>query len=50
MKTNMTGKTVRFMVFNGISNSISVILVEETWIPPPHENHQPVASHWKTLS
>ena len=43
-----------FMVFKVTYNNISVILwqsvllVEETGIP--RENHQPVASHWQTLS
>ena len=42
------------MVFNATFNNISVILWqsvllgEETEIPG--ENHQPVASHWQTLS
>ena len=42
------------MVFNATFNNISVIswrsvlLVEETKVP--EENHQPVASHWQTLS
>jgi hypothetical protein len=42
------------MVFNTTFNNISVILwrsvllVEET--RTPGENHQPVASHWQTLS
>ena len=42
------------MVFNATFNNISVILwwsvlmVEETSVPG--ENHQPVASHWQTLS
>ena len=45
---------VRFIVFNGTFNNISVIswrpvlLVEETGMPG--ENHQPVSSHWQTLS
>ena len=45
---------VRVMVFNTTFNNISVIswqsvlLVEETGISG--ENHQPVASHWQTLS
>jgi len=45
---------VWFMVFNATFNNISVIswwsvlLVEETGVPG--ENHQTVASHWKTLS
>ena len=44
---------VRIMVFNATFNNISVILllvllVEETGVPG--ENHQPVASHWQTLS
>ena len=44
----------RFMVFNATFNNISVIswrsvlLVEKTVVPG--ENHQPVASHWQTLS
>jgi len=42
------------MVFNTTVNKISVILwgsvllVEETAVPG--ENHQPVTSHWQTLS
>jgi len=42
------------MVFNDIFNNSSVIswrsvlLVEETRVP--RENHQPVASHWQTIS
>jgi len=42
------------MVLNAIFNNISVILwrsvllVQETRVPG--ENHQPVASHWQTLS
>jgi hypothetical protein len=42
------------MVLNANFNNISVILwqwvlfVEETWVP--RENHQPVTSHWQTLS
>jgi len=42
---------VRVMAFSVTFNNISVIswrsvlLVEETW-----ENHQPVTSHWQTLS
>ena len=42
------------MVFNATFNNISVILwslvllEEETGVPG--ENHQPVASHWQTLS
>jgi hypothetical protein len=42
------------MVFNATFNNISVIcwwsvlLVKETGVP--RENHQPVASHWQTLS
>ena len=36
------------MVFNATFNNISVILVEESVVPG--ENHQPVASHWQTLS
>ena len=45
---------VDFMVFNATFNNIlaiswrSVLLVEETRVPG--ENHQPVASHWQTLS
>ena len=45
---------VCLMVFNATFNNISVIswrsviLVEETG--GPGENHQPVASHWQTLS
>jgi hypothetical protein len=43
---------VRVMVFNGSFNNISAIswqsLLLETGIP--EENHQPVASHWQTLS
>jgi hypothetical protein len=45
---------VRAMVFNTTFNNISliswqsVLLVEETRVPG--ENHQPVASHWQTLS
>ena len=41
----------RFMVFNATFNNISaisVLLVEETGVP--RENHQPVSSHWQTLS
>jgi len=40
-----------FMVFNTTFNNISliswqsVLLVEQTW-----ENHQPITSHWQTLS
>jgi hypothetical protein len=43
-----------FMVFNATFNNISaiswwsVLLVEETGVP--RENHQPVVSHWQTLS
>jgi hypothetical protein len=43
-----------FMVFNATFNNISdiswgsVLLVKETGIPG--ENHQPVESHWQTLS
>jgi len=36
------------MVFNANFNNISVLLVEETRVSG--ENHQPVASHWQTLS
>jgi hypothetical protein len=42
------------MMFNATFNNMSVIswwfvlLVEETGIPK--ENHQPVESHWQTLS
>jgi hypothetical protein len=42
------------MVFNATFNNVlviswqSVLLVEETGVPG--ENHQPAASHWKTLS
>ena len=42
------------MVFNATSNNISgiswrsVLLVEETEVP--RDNHQPVGSHWQTLS
>jgi len=42
------------MVFNATFNNISaiswrsVLLAEETVVPG--ENHQPVASHWQTLS
>jgi hypothetical protein len=42
------------MVFNATFNNVSVILwrsvllVEETGVPG--ENHQPVTSHWQTLS
>jgi hypothetical protein len=45
---------VRVMVFNSTFNNISVIawwsvlLVEDTGVPG--ENHQPVVSHWQTLS
>ena len=45
---------VRVMVFNATFNNISVItwrlvlLVEVTGVPG--KNHQPVASHWQTLS
>jgi hypothetical protein len=45
---------VRVMVFNATFNNISVIswrlvlFVEETGVP--EKNHQPVASHWQTLS
>ena len=45
---------VWFMVLNATLNNISVIswrsvlLVKETGVP--EENHQPVASHWQTLS
>ena len=45
---------VRVMVFNTTYHNISVILwrsvllVEETGVPG--ENHQPVVSHWQTLS
>ena len=45
---------VCLIVFNATFNNISVIswrsilLVEETG--GPRENHQPVASHWQTLS
>ena len=41
---------VWFMVFNNISviSRRSVLLVEKTAVPG--ENHQPVASHWQTLS
>ena len=45
---------VWLMVFNATFNNISVIfwqsvlLVKETGVPG--ENHQPVASHWQTLS
>jgi len=48
------GKNVCLMVFNATFNNISVVswrsvlLVEETG--GPGENHQPVASHWQTLS
>ena len=38
---------VRVMVFNITFNNISVIWVEKTGVP--RENHQPAASHWKTL-
>jgi hypothetical protein len=44
----------RAMVFNTTFNNISVmlwqsvLLMEETGVP--RENHQPVASHWETLS
>jgi hypothetical protein len=47
-------RLVWFMVFNTTFNNFSVILwwsvllVEETGVPG--ENHQPVASHWQTLS
>jgi hypothetical protein len=43
-----------FIMFNATFNNISaiswrsVLLVEETG--GPGENHQPVASHWQTLS
>jgi len=43
-----------YVVFKATFNNISVIswwsvlLVEETGVPG--ENHQPVASHWQTLS
>ena len=45
---------VRVLVFNFIFNNVSVIswqsvlLVEKTRVPG--ENHQPVDSHWQTLS
>jgi len=45
---------VSVIVFNTTFNNISVIswqsvlLVEKTGVPG--ENHQPVASHWQTLS
>jgi hypothetical protein len=45
---------VRGMAFNATFTNISVIswrsvlLMEETGVPG--ENHQPVASHWQTLS
>ena len=48
------GLSFRFMVFNATFNNISaiscrlVLLVEET--RGPGENHQPVVSHWQTLS
>jgi hypothetical protein len=41
----------RFMVFNATFNNISailwqsVLLVEETRVPVPGENHRPAASH-----
>jgi hypothetical protein len=44
----------RVIVFNATFNNISVIscrsvlLVEKTGVP--RENHQPVVSHWQTLS
>ena len=46
-------KGVRLMVFNVTLNNIPVILwsalfMEETGVS--EENHQPVASHWQTLS
>ena len=37
-----------FMVFNATFNNISVLMVEATRVPG--EIHQPVASHWQTLS
>jgi len=46
--------TVMAMVFNATFNNFSVILwrsvllMDETEVP--RENHQPVASHWQTLS
>jgi len=45
---------VMAMVFNATFNNFSVILwrsvllMDETEVP--RENHQPVASHWQTLS
>jgi hypothetical protein len=36
------------MVFNATFNNMSVLLMEETG--GHGENHQPVASHWQTLS
>ena len=36
------------MVFDTTFNNISVLLVEETRVH--RENHQPVVSHWQTLS
>jgi hypothetical protein len=41
---------VWLVVFSATFNNISwsVLLVEETGVPG--ENHQPVASHWQTLS
>ena len=44
----------RVIVFHATFNNISaiswrsVLLVEETWVH--RENHQPVTSHWQTLS
>jgi hypothetical protein len=35
-------------MFKATFNNISVLLVEETGVA--EENHQPVASHWQTLS
>ena len=40
-----------FMVFNTTFSNISVILWQSVlWVDETGENHQPVASHWQTLS
>ena len=46
-----TARLIRVMVFNAIFNNISVIswqsvlLVDETGVPVPRENHRPATSH-----
>ena len=51
---SMNRVRVTVIVFNATFNNISaiswrsVLLVEETGVP--EENHQPVASHWQTIS